>query len=613
MENVDLTVLKPEDATLLRAVPVTSVLRGSLFNKKSNHFVPAEHGGPHPSLRHSVQVAGNAAFSVSYCPDVCKTLPRSGAWRSQLALLEYVNGRAAILASVVVAAIFFAIQVYTGPLGYPQCVRSGFGESTEACWLLHGPLLGAHRWAPLAYFLTLLFWHRVPLVGSGGTLCFFDKLVQAQHGPDRERVLGMQPVFSRHSDRLCVLRAPGYFERLSTLFDLASFVHCKTRTLSVDEAWERVDFQGLATPLVVPVGQLMNITCGWLAYDLAGLSGGNAYFYVLVNERFELLYCLVGAAVGATTGLFMLFIQVELEDLHTAVRELSSFELAGARLFGNGPGAASPLAQARTPRHLLRWASPRDRKRAEQIEGAIAAWYGESEEDALGDEDALISNATASKVHAATDKGLENFERHVRVEFREQILRKLFPTGESLFSYHKQVLWSMPTFWRMLDFLAAYLTLGATGNGTDAPGSPILTQYVIFMAALAMLAQPMCFVLIRKAVKWCGVDHRSGWGRWLSAYALSVIFCALTYGSCAYVFVLPGGCSPSTPAVPAWVGMWGKASPPEAVSCATTCTTTYWCLVGAYVIVGILMQVGNVNWARWVRPGAGSQPKVHVE
>ena len=32
MENVDLTVLKPEDATLLRAVPVTSVLRGSLFN-----------------------------------------------------------------------------------------------------------------------------------------------------------------------------------------------------------------------------------------------------------------------------------------------------------------------------------------------------------------------------------------------------------------------------------------------------------------------------------------------------------------------------------------------------------------------------------------------------
>ena len=55
------------------------------------------------------------------------------------------------------------------------------------------------------------------------------------------------------------------------------------------------------------------------------------------------------------------------------------------------------------------------------------------------------------------------------------------------------------------------------------------------------------------------------------------------------------------------------ASPPEAVSCATTCTTTYWCLVGAYVIVGILMQVGNVNWARWFRPGAGAQPKVHVE
>ena len=36
MENVDLTVLKPEDATLLRAVPVTSLLRGSLFNQKSH-------------------------------------------------------------------------------------------------------------------------------------------------------------------------------------------------------------------------------------------------------------------------------------------------------------------------------------------------------------------------------------------------------------------------------------------------------------------------------------------------------------------------------------------------------------------------------------------------
>ena len=100
---------------------------------------------------------------------------------------------------------------------------------------------------------------------------------------------------------------------------------------------------------------------------------------------------------------------------------------------------------------------------------------------------------------------------------------------------------------------------------------------------------------------------------WLSAYALSVFLCALAYGSSGYVFLYPGGCSPSTPAVPARVGMWGKASPPEAVSCATTCTTTYWCLVGAYVIVGILMQVGNVNWARWVRPGAGAQPKVHVE
>ena len=327
---------------------------------------------------------------------------------------------------------------------------------------------------------------------------------------------------------------------------------------------------------------------------------------MLVNERFELLY-LVGAAVGATIGLFMLFIQVELDDLHTAVRELSSFELAGARLFGSGPVAASPLAQARTPRHLLRWASPRDRKRAEQIEGAIAAWYGESEEDALGDEDALISNATASKVHAATDKGLENFEHHVRVEFREQILRKLFPTGESLFSYHKQVLWSMPTFWRMLDFLAAYLTLGATGNG--GPRLAHSPQYVIFMAALAMLAQPMCFVLIRKAVKWCGVDHRSGWGRWLSAYALSVIFCALTYGSCACVFVLPGGCSPSTPAVPARVGMW-RASPPEAVSCATTHHHLL-VLGGAYVVVGILMQVGNV--AGPVGEAGRGCTAVHVE
>jgi len=170
----------------------------------------------------------------------------------------------------------------------------------------------------------------------------------------------------------------------------------------------------------------------------------------------------------------------------------------------------------------------------------------------------------------------------------------------------------MPTFWRMLDFLAAYLTLGATGNGTDAPGSPILAQYVFLMPALAMLAQPIAFVFIRKAVKWCGVDHRSGWGRWLSAYAVSSFLAGVSYAICAAVIVSPGGCSPSTPAVPARVGMW-RASPPEAVSCATTCTTTYWCLVGAYVIVGILMQVGNVNWARWFRPGAGAQPKVHVE
>ena len=127
MENVDLTVLKPEDATLLRAVPVTSVLRGSLFNKKSNHFVPAEHGGPHPNLRHSVQVVGNAAFSVSYCPDV------SGMW-GKASPPEAVSCATTCTTTywcLVGAYVIVGILMQVGNVNWARWVRTGAGDQPK--------------------------------------------------------------------------------------------------------------------------------------------------------------------------------------------------------------------------------------------------------------------------------------------------------------------------------------------------------------------------------------------------------------------------------------------------------------------------------------------------
>ena len=164
--------------------------------------------------------------------------------------------------------------------------------------VLHGPALGAQQIATVAFYLAFFFWHRI----APEKLCFFDKLTQAQHGPDRAKTQAMQQVFLRHSRRLCVLWSPGYFERLSTVFDLAAFVHFD------GSSWERVDFLGVATNLVVPVGQALSALAGWALYDAFAKWGVSAEImsYFGEEEHFGTTYMLIGSGVAPFISLFMI-------------------------------------------------------------------------------------------------------------------------------------------------------------------------------------------------------------------------------------------------------------------------------------------------------------------
>ena len=61
----DRHTMAPEDVSLLRAVPVSQVLRGSLLRRTSLWTTPTSMGGPSPTLRYSQQVAGDVPFLVT--------------------------------------------------------------------------------------------------------------------------------------------------------------------------------------------------------------------------------------------------------------------------------------------------------------------------------------------------------------------------------------------------------------------------------------------------------------------------------------------------------------------------------------------------------------------
>ena len=523
-------VLKPRDAQLLRAVPAERVLRSSwTMRPRTLWFKPAAEGGPHPTLRYSRQVAGEVEFFISYCQ---KGSPR----QSHIALLQYVNGRAAVIFSFVVAIAVLILQAAPllscggaiGPLYNSPCVRDGiFGTTTRSCWVLHGPALGAQQIATVAFYLAFFFWHRI----APEQLCFFDKLTQAQHGPDRAKTQAMQQVFLRHSRRLCVLWSPGYFERLSTVFDLAAFVHFD------GSSWERVDFLGVATNLVVPVGQALSALAGWALYDAFAKWGVSAEImsYFGEEEHFGTTYMLIGFGVAPLISLFMIYIQLDLDDMHRRVSELSSFKLATCE----------------------RENTPEARRHDEQVMGQIAAWFAR-EEEVLGED---LSNASAAKVSASTDLGVQNFEHHIQTVLREEVMRKLFPSGTSLIPFQMQVLWSLPSLWRALDWVAAYLVLGNTGSGTDAPGSPVLFQYWLFALGIGYVAQPLGFLAIKVAVSICGVTKTASWGRWLVGLLLTMALIGMSYGGWARVTLHPGACS------------------------STRCEPWYWVVLACYCVL----------------------------
>ena len=273
----DRHTMAPEDVALLRAVPVSQVLRGSLLRRTSLWTTPTSMGGPSPTLRYSKQVDGDVPFLITYDRD--HPYPAV----AHLALLGYSNGAAALAVSMAVAVAMTAAQLVFGPLATPPCVTSAFGYTVPRCHLKSPSLHGATYCAALTYFLVFFLWHRVPWRRS--RLCFFAPLCSALHGPDKERSQRMRPFFLQHSERLCVVWSPRYFTRLKSLFDVAAFVHLSRpgvhlsrrggRTSKEDDPWQRVDVLTAAEHSAVFMGHLI-LGTAWIAYDFFGGTGAAA-------------------------------------------------------------------------------------------------------------------------------------------------------------------------------------------------------------------------------------------------------------------------------------------------------------------------------------------------
>ena len=104
------------------------------------------------------------------------------------------------------------------------------------------------------------------------------------------------------------------------------------------------DFLGVATNLVVPVGQALSALAGWALYDAFAKWGVSAEImsYFGEEEHFGTTYMLIGSGVAPFISLFMIYIQLDLDDMHRRVSELSSFKLATCeREFTHAEGAAA--------------------------------------------------------------------------------------------------------------------------------------------------------------------------------------------------------------------------------------------------------------------------------
>ena len=233
-------------------------------------------------------------------------------------------------------------------------------------------------------------------------------------------------------------------------------------------SWERVDFLGVATNLVVPVGQALSAFAGWALYDAFAKWGVSAEIMsYLGEEEHGHGFMLIGFGVAPLISLFMIYIQLDLDDMHRRVSELSSFKLATCE----------------------RENTPEARRHDEQVMGQIAAWFAR-EEEVLGED---LSNASAAKVSASTDLGVQNFEHHIRRAARPPRCASSSRRGTSA----RCELWS--ALWRALDWDAAYLVRRSTGNGRRRAG---------LAGALPVLALRICrtYVVAPPSASW-----RSSW------------------------------------------------------------------------------------------------------
>eukprot|EP00929_Paragymnodinium_shiwhaense_P050960 TRINITY_DN25655_c0_g1_i2.p1 TRINITY_DN25655_c0_g1~~TRINITY_DN25655_c0_g1_i2.p1 ORF type:complete len:633 (+),score=22.71 TRINITY_DN25655_c0_g1_i2:72-1901(+) len=174
-------------------------------------------------------------------------------WRTSrtakyVALCYIYNGKAAVVGSVLIAAVLVLIKELAWLAGFPEVAGT---QRVQLADCLSFVIVG-----PIAFFGLFFHWHDV-LAALGYTkLLFVDKLCICQQDEEMKAqgILGLA-AFLKHSRRLVVLWSPTYLSRLWCTYELATWFRYNNYLSSVL-------FVPVEIPLRLLVGVgIMTVTC----------------------------------------------------------------------------------------------------------------------------------------------------------------------------------------------------------------------------------------------------------------------------------------------------------------------------------------------------------------
>ena len=452
--------MAPEDVALLRAVPVSQVLRGSLLRRTSLWTTPTSMGGR--ARRCATRSKSTATSRIIYDRD--HPYPAV----AHLALLGYSNGAAALAVSMAVAVAMTAAQLVFGPLATPPCVTSAFGYTVPRCHLKSPSLHGATYCAALTYFLVFFLWHRVPWRRS--RLCFFAPLCSALHGPDKERSQRMRPFFLAQ-------RAPLRRGRLDASRDSRAYSTSRRLIPSADRASTSAGGAGgprrrttrgsastFSPPPSTPPSSWVTSSSGQRGSrtTFSAAPAQPAIYGVAGQGALWWLPCLlIATPAGSISALGFVLLVAEFRTVHAGIDAMAHFDIKEA-------------------------ARRRQGEEHSQLEADIASWFDPAVEESMREE----TSAPRPRADRRRTAGVPGRSaRHAAEEARAA--RR--PRVEA--DAHVAAAFSLLSVYRALDWAVLALTPGACDE--YAAGEWGCWRYTVYALGYVVVVNPLLFQVTR--------------------------------------------------------------------------------------------------------------------